>query len=145
MSLIAPSLQAYFTDRLIRERRVSPHTIRSYRDTIRLLVGFAAQRAGTAASRLTFDDLDAKTVGAFLDHLEQQRGCTPRTRNTRLAGDPLVLPLRRLGTPRARRHDRAGARDPAQAHRPTARDMAPEARAPSAACRAGPADMDRAA
>ena len=85
MSLIAPSLQAYFTDRLIRERRVSPHTIRSYRDTIRLLVGFAAQRAGTAASRLTFDDLDAKTVGAFLDHLEQQRGCTPRTRNTRLA------------------------------------------------------------
>jgi hypothetical protein len=39
MSLIAPSLQAYFTDRLIRERRVSPHTIRSYRDTIGLLVG----------------------------------------------------------------------------------------------------------
>ncbi len=85
MSLIAPSLQAYFTDRLIRERRVSPHTIRSYRDTIRLLVGFAAQRAGTAASRLTFNDLDAKTVGAFLDHLEHERGCSPRTRNARLA------------------------------------------------------------
>lgn len=85
MSLIAPSLQAYFTDRLIRERRVSPHTIRSYRDTIRLLVGFAARRAGTAASRLTFADLDAKTIGAFLDHLEQQRGCTPATRNARLA------------------------------------------------------------
>jgi integrase/recombinase XerD len=85
MSLIAPSLQAYFTDRLIRERRVSPHTIRSYRDTIRLLVAFAAQRAGTAASALTFTDLDAKTISAFLDHLEQQRGCTPRTRNARLA------------------------------------------------------------
>ncbi|MGZ6564210.1 MAG: tyrosine-type recombinase/integrase [Solirubrobacteraceae bacterium] len=85
MSLIAPSLQAYFTDRLIRERRVSPHTIRSYRDTIRLLVGFAAQRAGTAASRLTFADLDSKTVSAFLDHLEQRRGCTPGTRNARLA------------------------------------------------------------
>lgn len=62
-----------------------PHTIRSYRDTIRLLVGFAAQRAGTAASRLTFNDLDAKTVGAFLDHLEHERGCSPRTRNARLA------------------------------------------------------------
>ena len=85
MSLIAPSLQAYFTGRLIRERRLSPHTIRSYRDTIRLLVGFAAQRAGTAASRLTFNDLDAKTVGAFLDHLEHVRGCSPRTRNARLA------------------------------------------------------------
>ena len=64
---------------------MSPHTIRSYRDTIRLLVGFAAQRAGTAASRLTFNDLDAKTVGAFLDHLEHERGCSPRTRNARLA------------------------------------------------------------
>jgi site-specific recombinase XerC len=51
MSLIASSLQAYFTDRLIRERRVSPHTIRAYRNTIRLLVGFAAKRAGSAELR----------------------------------------------------------------------------------------------
>jgi integrase/recombinase XerD len=85
MTLIAPSLQTYFTDRLIRERRVSPHTIRSYRDTIRLLVGFAAPRAGAAASKLTFTDLDSKTISAFLDHLEQDRGCTPSTRNARLA------------------------------------------------------------
>jgi len=85
MSLIAPSLQAYFADRLIRERRVSSHTIRSYRDTIRLLIGFAANRAGTAASSLTFDDIDHKTVGAFLDHIEHERGCAPGTRNARLA------------------------------------------------------------
>jgi site-specific recombinase XerD len=85
MSLIAPSLQAYFTDRLIRERRVSPHTIRSYRDAIRLLIGFAAKRAGTTASALTFNDIDHKTVGTFLDHLERDRGCTPATRNARLA------------------------------------------------------------
>jgi integrase/recombinase XerD len=85
MSLIAPSLQAYFTDRLIRERRVSPHTIRAYRNTIRLLVGFAAKRAGTSASALSFDDIDHKTVSAFLDHLEHDRGCSPRTRNARLA------------------------------------------------------------
>jgi integrase/recombinase XerD len=85
MSSIAPSLQAYFTDRLIRERRVSPHTIRSYRDTIRLLVAFAAKRASTTASGLTFDDVDHRTVGAFLDHLERERGCVPSTRNARLA------------------------------------------------------------
>jgi len=85
MSLIARSLQAYFTDRLIRERRVSPHTIRAYRNTIRLLVIFAAKRAGTSASALSFDDIDHKTVSAFLDHLEHDRGCSPRTRNARLA------------------------------------------------------------
>jgi len=85
MTVIASSLQAYFTDRLIRERRVSPHTIRSYRDTIRLLVQFAAKRAGSTASALTFNDLDSKTISAFLDHLEHDRGCSPRTRNARLA------------------------------------------------------------
>jgi site-specific recombinase XerD len=85
MSLIAPSLQAYFTDRLIRQRRVSPHTIRSYRDTIRLLVKFAAERRATTASKLTFDDLHARLISAFLDHLEGDRGCTAGTRNTRLA------------------------------------------------------------
>jgi len=44
MTMLAPTLQAYITDRLIRQRRVSPHTIRAYRDTIRLLVTFAAER-----------------------------------------------------------------------------------------------------
>jgi integrase/recombinase XerD len=85
VTALAPSLQAYFTDRLIRERRVSPHTIRAYRDTIRLLVTFASERAGKPASKLTFDDLDSKVIGSFLDHLEQDRGCTPGTRNARLA------------------------------------------------------------
>jgi integrase/recombinase XerD len=85
VTVLAPTLQAYFTDRLIRQRRVSPHTISAYRDTIRLLVTFAAARAGTPASKLTFNDLDSRTIGAFLDHLEHDRGCTPRTRNARLA------------------------------------------------------------
>jgi site-specific recombinase XerD len=85
VTALAPTLQAYFTDRLIRQRRVSPHTIRAYRDTIRLLVTFAAARAAKPASKLTFDDLDATTISRFLDHLEHDRGCTPRTRNARLA------------------------------------------------------------
>ena len=85
MTRLAPTLQAYFTDRLIRQRRASPHTIRAYRDTIRLLVTFVAGRSRTSASKLTFDDLDAKTISTFLEHLELDRRCTPRTRNARLA------------------------------------------------------------
>ncbi|HZM77664.1 MAG TPA: tyrosine-type recombinase/integrase [Candidatus Limnocylindrales bacterium] len=85
MSALAPTLQAFFTDRLIRQRHVSNNTIAAYRDTLRLLLGFASQRTGTAPSRLDIADLDAPLVAAFLDHLEQQRGNTVRTRNARLA------------------------------------------------------------
>jgi site-specific recombinase XerD len=85
MSLLAPTLQAFFTDRLIAHKRASAHTIAAYRDTIRLLLAFAAQRAGKAPSDLDIEDLQAPLIGAFLDHLEHERGNTIRTRNTRLA------------------------------------------------------------
>jgi integrase/recombinase XerD len=85
MTSLAPTLEAYFTDRLIRQRRVSQHTIASYRDTFRLLLGYIKRTAGTAPSRLAITDLDAATIGAFLQHLEQERGNTARTRNIRLA------------------------------------------------------------
>jgi integrase/recombinase XerD len=82
---LATSLQAWFTDRLIRERNASPHTIASYRDTIRLLLTYASQKLGVEPSRLDLGQLDAPMIGAFLDHLETDRGCGARTRNTRLA------------------------------------------------------------
>jgi integrase/recombinase XerD len=85
MSVIAPTLQAFFTDRLIRQRQVSPHTVAAYRDTLRLLLSFAAARRGIEPSKLNLGDLDAPLIGAFLDHLEQQRGNGVRTRNARLA------------------------------------------------------------
>ena len=85
MSARAACLQAWFTDRLIRERNASPHTIASYRDTIRLLLTYASQRLGVEPSRLDLGQLDAPLIGAFLDHLETDRGCSARTRNTRLA------------------------------------------------------------
>lgn len=78
-------LQAFFTDRLLRQRAASPHTIAGYRDAFRLLVQFAAQRLGTSPSALQIENLDAPLVGAFLEHLEQARGNRARTRNTRLA------------------------------------------------------------
>src|SRR5947209_3783534 len=85
MSALAGSLQAWFTDRLIRERNASPHTIASYRDTIRLLLTYASAKIGVEPSKLDLDQLDAPLIGAFLDYLETDRGCGARTRNTRLA------------------------------------------------------------
>jgi integrase/recombinase XerD len=85
MSALAPTLQAFFTDRLIRQRHASGHTIAAYRDTLRLLLGFASQRTGIAPSQLDVADLDAPLIAAFLDHLEQRRGNTVRSRNARLA------------------------------------------------------------
>jgi integrase/recombinase XerD len=85
MSALAPTLQAFFTDRLIRQRHASSHTIAAYRDTLRLLLGFASQSTGIAPSQLDVADLDAPLIAAFLDHLEHERGNTARTRNARLA------------------------------------------------------------
>jgi site-specific recombinase XerD len=85
MSLVAPTLQAFFTDRLARQRQASPRTIAAYRDTFRLLLGFVQRRTGTAPAALSWDDLDAPAICDFLDHLEAERGNSPRTRNARLA------------------------------------------------------------
>jgi integrase/recombinase XerD len=81
----AATMQAFFTERLARQRRASPHTIAAYRDTLRLLLSFTAQRAATVPCRLDFADLTAPVIAAFLDHCEQQRGNSIRTRNARLA------------------------------------------------------------
>lgn len=78
-------LQLFFTDRLTRQRRTSPHTIASYRDTFRLLLVFAQQRLKTAPTTLRLAALDAPLIGAFLDQLEGARKNTARTRNVRLA------------------------------------------------------------
>ncbi|MGI8808101.1 MAG: tyrosine-type recombinase/integrase [Acidimicrobiales bacterium] len=84
MSSLAPLLQSFFTERLITQRRASPHTVASYRDTFRLLLGFTAKRTGKAPSKLELVDLDAPLIGAFLDHLEKDRHNGVRTRNNRL-------------------------------------------------------------
>jgi integrase/recombinase XerD len=78
-------LEAFFTDRLVRQRQASPHTIAGYRDTFRLLLGFAQQRLKKEPSAFGLEDLDAPLVVAFLEHLEKVRGNSARTRNVRLA------------------------------------------------------------
>ncbi len=85
MSALAPTLQAFFTDRLIGQRHASPHTVSAYRDAFRLLLSFAQQRTGKTPASLDFADLDAPLIGAFLDHLEHERGNSAQSRNARLA------------------------------------------------------------
>lgn len=83
-SLAAP-LEAFFTERLARDRQASTNTIAAYRDSFRLLLGFAQRRLGKQPSALAVTDLDAPLISAFLQDLERSRGNTARTRNVRLA------------------------------------------------------------
>jgi len=85
MSMLAPTLQAFFTDRLATQRQASGCTVAAYRDTFRLLAGFISDRTSVPPSRLDLADLDAPAIGAFLVHLQEQRHNSVRTRNARLA------------------------------------------------------------
>jgi integrase/recombinase XerD len=78
-------VQAFFCKRLISQRRASPHTIASYRDTFRLFLAFAQKRLGRLPSQLELKDISASLVSDFLDHLEATRYNKSRTRNLRLA------------------------------------------------------------
>jgi integrase/recombinase XerD len=78
-------IQVFFTERLLKQQGVSPHTVAAYRDAFRLLLQFASERLKRTPSKLRFEDLDASFLGKFLDHLEHDRGNSTRTRNNRLA------------------------------------------------------------
>lgn len=77
-------LQAFFTRRLMQQRRASPHTIGSYRDTFRLLLQFVQAKIGQPPSQLAFEQIDAPLIAEFLHDLEETRGSTARSRNLRL-------------------------------------------------------------
>jgi site-specific recombinase XerD len=81
---LAPLLERFFTQRLMQQRQVSPHTISSYRDTFRQFLKFTAQRLHKPPSRLAFEEIDAPLVVTFLDHLEQHQRLSVRSRNLRL-------------------------------------------------------------
>lgn len=85
MSGLAPLLEAFFAERLIGQRQASPHTVAAYRDALCLLLRFAQGRTRKAPQQLTLEDVDAPLIGAFLNHLEADRGVSVRTRNARLS------------------------------------------------------------
>jgi site-specific recombinase XerD len=119
MTALAPTLEAFFTGRLINEKGVSPHTIAAYRDTFRMLLAFVQKRTGKEPCKLDIEDLDAPLITAFLDHLEHDRGNSPRTRNARLSAIHSMFRFAALNHPEhaaviarvlavpTKRHDRA--------------------------------------
>lgn len=81
---LAPILEKFFTQRLMQQRRVSAHTISSYRDSFRQLLLYANQQLNLSPSALNIEHIDAPLVVEFLDHLEHQQGVSIRSRNLRL-------------------------------------------------------------
>jgi integrase/recombinase XerD len=77
-------LQGFFTRRLMQQRQVSPHTISSYRDSFRLLLQFAKKQLGVAPQKLSFEQVDAPLIAAFLEDLQISRGIGTASRNLRL-------------------------------------------------------------
>lgn len=82
--LLGPQITFFFRDYLVGQRGASAHTVHSYRDAMKLLLRFAAERAGKAVADIVLEDLDAAAVLAFLAHLEKEREVSPATRNQRL-------------------------------------------------------------
>jgi len=101
---LASHLQRFFTERLVAQLGASPHTVASYRDTFRLLLAFASRLRRCQASHLRVVDLDAKLVGAFLRHLEQDRGNGARSRNARLSAIHAFFRMVSLEEPEVAHH-----------------------------------------
>jgi site-specific recombinase XerD len=78
-------VETFFMEYLPRQRGASRHTVRAYRDALKLLLEFAAQRNGRKLAALELSDLDADTVAEFLDHIEANRSNSIATRNCRRA------------------------------------------------------------
>jgi site-specific recombinase XerC len=118
MTAIAPVLQSFFTDRLMTQLHASPHTIASYRDTMRLLLAYASRQHGKEPSALDFADLDAPVIGAFLTSLETGRGNGVTTRNARLTAARSLFRYASPVRPRACRSHRPGPGHPRKAPPP---------------------------
>jgi integrase/recombinase XerD len=99
MTALAPAVESFFTGYLTAQRGASPHTIASYRDTLRLLFTWIREQSGTRPSDLDFADADAATVTGFLAMLEDERHNTSRTRSQRLAAIHSLFRHAALGHP----------------------------------------------
>jgi site-specific recombinase XerD len=99
MSMLAQTLQAFFTDRLARQRQASPRTVAAYRDTFRLLLAFVQRQIGKAPFALGFEHLEATVIVAFLNHIEADRHNSAGTRNARLAAIRSFFPCAALRQP----------------------------------------------
>ncbi len=85
MTSLAPHMEAFLREHLVRHRGASQHTCDSYAYSFQALFEFAARKLRTAPAALMLEQLDATLIGAFLEHLETSRRNSAETRNIRLA------------------------------------------------------------
>ena len=114
--LIGPFVRRFLIEELIVDRNLSLNTQRSYRDAIRLLFVFLAERHSTDPTRVTVEQVDAAVVRGFLRYLEDDRGNSTATRNQRLATPPLAVPFHRAPRPGAGRPRYTDPGDPPAAY-----------------------------
>jgi Phage integrase, N-terminal SAM-like domain len=124
---LGPLLHSFFADHLITVKGLRPSSVRSYRDTIRLLILFLAADNRSKITKLTVGDLTFERVIRFLRHLEQDRGNHTRTRKPTTRRDPHPVRVRRLALAGDAERLPAGRRDPDQT-RPATRDPLPRTR-----------------
>src|SRR6202051_3674615 len=96
---LAPLLERFFMQRLRQQRQASPHTISSYRDTFRQFLRFVQQRLHKPHARMSFEEIDAPLIVAFLDDLEKRQGLSVRSRNLRLTAIHSFFRYAALETP----------------------------------------------
>ena len=119
MTLLAPTLQSFFTSYLVGQRAASTNTITAYRDTWRLLLTYLRDSQKLSPAKTDLADLSAETIIAFLTHLEEDRGNSPATRNARLAGIHSLFRYAAYALPVACGSDCARAGHRAEEHNPT--------------------------
>jgi integrase/recombinase XerD len=101
MTPIAPLVTAFLREHLPVERGFSPHTCETYAHALRLLFSFASEKLRKRPSQLYLEDIDAARVLDFLSHIEQRRGNSATTRNTRLAAIKALMRFAELRVPSA--------------------------------------------
>ena len=82
---LGPWLRRFLCEHIVSERNLARNTCKSYRDTFSLLLPFVSRKLRRPVDRLTITDLTSQLVLRFLAHIEEDRGCSVRTRNQRLA------------------------------------------------------------
>src|SRR5260370_23904175 len=83
--LLGTWVRRFLLDYLVSECNLARNTQRSYRDTLSLLLPFAALRLRKEVDQISVVDLSVEVVRHFLQHLEDSRKCGIATRNQRLA------------------------------------------------------------
>lgn len=83
-NLIGPWIRRFILEHLVTERNLARNTQLSYRDTLVLLLPFAAATLKRPVDRLTVEEISPQVIRQFLEHVEKERHCGGATRNLRL-------------------------------------------------------------